>query len=48
MPAIALTGYGQQDDLDRSRQAGFARHLVKPVEFPRLLEVIREVSARPR
>jgi PAS domain S-box-containing protein len=44
-PAIALTGYGQQDDLARSRAAGFARHLVKPVPFPRLIEAIREVSA---
>jgi signal transduction histidine kinase/CheY-like chemotaxis protein len=45
-PAIALTGYGQQDDLARSREAGFARHLVKPVEFPKLIEAIREVTAR--
>jgi PAS domain S-box-containing protein len=48
VPAIALTGYGQQDDVARSHEAGFARHLVKPIELPRLLEVIREVSARPR
>ena len=27
---IALSGYGQPDDLERSKQAGFARHLVKP------------------
>jgi PAS domain S-box-containing protein len=28
---VALTGYGQQADRVRSEQAGFARHLVKPV-----------------
>jgi PAS domain S-box-containing protein len=42
-PAIALTGYGQQHDVERSRAAGFARHLVKPVEFPKLLAVIHEL-----
>jgi CheY-like chemotaxis protein len=28
---IALTGYGQHDDLERARQAGFDHHLLKPV-----------------
>jgi CheY-like chemotaxis protein len=28
---IALTGYGLPEDHERSRQAGFDRHLVKPV-----------------
>ncbi len=28
---IAITGYGQEDDRLRSRQAGIAHHLVKPV-----------------
>ena len=29
---VALTGYGFPEDRAQSRQAGFARHLVKPVE----------------
>ncbi len=29
---IAVSGYGQDDDRRRSREAGFDRHLVKPVE----------------
>jgi signal transduction histidine kinase/ActR/RegA family two-component response regulator len=29
---IALTGYGQEEDVRRSRQAGFDRHLVKPAD----------------
>jgi signal transduction histidine kinase len=33
---VAVTGWGQESDLERSRQAGFDRHLVKPV-VPRLL-----------
>ena len=33
---IALTGYGQDRDRDRSKAAGFAAHLVKPVDLDRL------------
>jgi PAS domain S-box-containing protein len=33
---IALTGWGQADDLRRARDAGFAHHLVKPVEIEKL------------
>lgn len=29
-PAIALSGYGQEDDLRRSQEAGFSAHLIKP------------------
>jgi CheY-like chemotaxis protein len=31
MLGIALTGYGSDDDVERSRQAGFVAHLTKPV-----------------
>ena len=34
---VALTGYGQSSDRESSRQAGFDRHFVKPVEAARLL-----------
>jgi PAS domain S-box-containing protein len=34
---LAVTGYGQPVDQERSRRAGFAAHLVKPVETKRLL-----------
>ncbi len=34
---IALTGYGQPEDLERARVAGFDWHFVKPLDF-RLLE----------
>lgn len=39
---IALTGYGQQEDRARSRQAGFDHHLVKPVAHNVLEDVLRE------
>jgi PAS domain-containing protein len=37
---IALSGYGQQNDRDRSRQAGFDAHLVKPIDGQRLIDTI--------
>ncbi|HET8552940.1 MAG TPA: PAS domain-containing protein [Gammaproteobacteria bacterium] len=40
---IALTGWGQNEDRRRSREAGFDRHLVKPIDPAMLEQVIREV-----
>jgi signal transduction histidine kinase/ActR/RegA family two-component response regulator len=42
---VALTGYGFPEDRAQSKQAGFARHLVKPVE-PDVLQ--RELSSLSR
>jgi signal transduction histidine kinase len=41
---VALTGWGREDDLRRTRDAGFDFHLVKPVSPDKLFEVLR--SAR--
>jgi CheY-like chemotaxis protein len=38
---IALTGYGQEEDIRRSRAAGFDEHLVKPVDPERLLHELQ-------
>lgn len=35
-PAIALTGYGMAEDIDRCLSAGFNDHLTKPIDFERL------------
>ncbi len=45
LPGIALSGYGQERDIQRSREAGFAQHLVKPVEPRLVLEAIDRVMA---
>jgi PAS domain S-box-containing protein len=37
---VALTGYGQPFDRELSREAGFDHHLVKPVEWPQLAQVL--------
>lgn len=36
LSGIAVTGYGMEEDLRRSREAGFIDHLVKPITFARL------------
>jgi PAS domain S-box-containing protein len=45
---IALTGYGQPRDRDRAQQAGFDDHVVKPVDFGRLSELIAAVPDWPQ
>ena len=37
---VAVTGYGQDADKARAREAGFAHHLVKPVEFSALQRIL--------
>ncbi|HSC68143.1 MAG TPA: ATP-binding protein [Cellvibrio sp.] len=37
---IAITGYGQENDRQKSRDAGFDHHLVKPVDLPGLLKIL--------
>ena len=42
---IALTGWGQEDDLRRSRAAGFDHHLVKPPDVDKLRDLLTAGSA---
>ena len=48
MRLIAITGYGQESDRQRSREAGFDEHLVKPVEWQKLEELLASLMKRPR
>jgi two-component system CheB/CheR fusion protein len=41
VPAIALTGFGRQVEVDATRAAGFALHLVKPVQRRELVDAVR-------
>jgi PAS domain S-box-containing protein len=41
---IALSGYGMEEDVRQSLEAGFARHLTKPVSLPQLQAAIRQVA----
>ena len=49
VPGIALSGFGAASDVEASRDAGFQRHLVKPVDLSQLMESIEMlVSPLPR
>ncbi|HEY4394409.1 MAG TPA: PAS domain-containing protein [Polyangia bacterium] len=37
---VAVTGYGREDDVRRSRDAGFDHHLVKPVDLAQLRKIV--------
>lgn len=44
LKGIALSGFGTQEDVRRTKLAGFTAHLTKPVSFPRLVTTIRQVT----
>ena len=41
---IAVSGYGQPEDLRRSKEAGFDHHLVKPVDYEVLMSVMSQAG----
>jgi CheY-like chemotaxis protein len=43
---IALTGFGMEEDIRKTREAGFKHHLVKPIDLTKLDMLIQE-SAVP-
>ncbi len=40
--AIALTGFGMEEDIRKTREAGFKHHLVKPIDLTKLDSLIQE------
>jgi PAS domain S-box-containing protein len=47
MLLVAMTGWGQDEDRERSSQAGFDVHLVKPVDHDELFEIIAGTRPAP-
>ncbi len=45
---VAMTGYGQEEDKRRSREAGFNAHLVKPVDFSELQTLLQRCAYAPQ
>lgn len=45
MYCITLSGYGTDEDIQRSKEAGFAQHLVKPISLAELKRVLRDAAA---
>jgi signal transduction histidine kinase/ActR/RegA family two-component response regulator len=44
---FAITGYGQESDRERSREAGFQEHLVKPIDLAHLASLIDRSATSP-
>ena len=42
---VAVTGWGQPEDRQRSKEMGFDRHLVKPVDSSLLVQLLAELEA---
>lgn len=43
--AVAITGFGTDEDVRRGKEAGFDFHLVKPIDFHELRNVLEQVGA---
>jgi PAS domain S-box-containing protein len=44
IPAIALSGYGMDEDVKRAKDAGFTAHLVKPIPFDQLRAILDQIA----
>ena len=44
---VAMTGYGRESDRQRSREAGFDHHLVKPGDFGKVLQILAAIPELP-
>ncbi len=45
---VALTGWGQEEDLRKSKDAGFDSHMVKPVDYAALMKLLAELQPAGR
>lgn len=46
IPAAALTAFARSEDAERSLQAGFNRHINKPIDARHLIEAVAELAAQ--
>ena len=46
MKGIALSGFGMEDDVRKSHEAGFREHLTKPINVQKLQAVIEKLAAQ--
>ena len=44
IPAVALSGYGMEDDLQKCKEAGFRAHLLKPIKIDQLRQILGQIS----
>ena len=43
---VALTGYGQESDKQRTQEAGFDQHLVKPADFGKIQSILLAIAEK--
>jgi CheY-like chemotaxis protein len=48
LKGVALTGYGMEEDVTRSQDAGFVAHIIKPVHMIELRRIIRGILKTPK
>ncbi|MGH8565182.1 MAG: response regulator [Gammaproteobacteria bacterium] len=48
MLLVAQTGWGQEEDRRRTREAGFDAHMTKPLDYSRLMSLMAQLPAPPR
>jgi DNA-binding response OmpR family regulator len=48
LPIVAVTARDQEADKQKSAELGFAEHLVKPIDLPRLQRIVENLSASKR
>lgn len=46
IPALALTAFAGDDDRQRTRDAGFKSHLVKPVDIDQLISAVEKLLSK--
>jgi signal transduction histidine kinase/DNA-binding response OmpR family regulator len=47
LSGIALSGFGMEHDIRRSKEAGFSEHLTKPLNFQLLIDAIERLTTTP-
>jgi CheY-like chemotaxis protein len=47
IPAIAMTGFGMERDVEQARAAGYDAHLVKPVDIDDMSRLIQKLATDP-
>jgi CheY-like chemotaxis protein len=45
LPAVALSGFGMEEDVITCREAGFDEHLTKPINFQKLEQIIQRLMS---
>ena len=46
MTIFAVSGYGREEDRRRGQEAGFDHHLIKPVDYNKLMTLLADAGSR--